>query len=186
MFMFHNETKQSSYTVTKVRDREDLEDEDATFHPAFAHQVFGENESIFGYKDLRVRIYYTAGSMNIYLGHKYSQRVDDFHGQGLRADDVMGKLSELITTGCYYTSIDEFCTKLDKEEQFRPLGEKVDELVVHDDDSGAEQTFEFYKCDIKTPGFVPFHARLQTFIMWFVDAGSYIDTDDPQWTFYVW
>lgn len=176
-----------------VRDRADIDDDELIFHPTYAHQIFGENESIFGYKDLRVRLYYTAGSLNIYLGHKYAQRVDDFDSDGLRADDVHGKIAELITAGCYYTNVDEFCGKLDKEEQFRPLGEKVDEMRVEDgedgdgaDGGGETRTFEFYKCDITTPGFVAFHARLQTFILWFVDAGSYIDADDPQWSFYVW
>lgn len=169
----------------KVRDRADIENDAGIFHPTFAHQVFGENENIFGYKDLHVRLFYTAGSLNIYLGQKYAERVDDFDSSGIRADDVQSKVAELITNGCYYTNVDEFCKKLESDEQFRPLGEKVDELRV-EDEHGAQRTFEFYKCDIQTPGFVQFHARLQTFILWFVDAGSYIDVDDPQWSFYVW
>lgn len=148
--------------------------------------MFGENESIFGYRDLRVRLYYTAGSLSMFMGVKYGARVDDISDEGLKADDVSGKVSELLTNGCYYTNIDEFISKLKKEDAFKPFGEMVDRLEVKTGRGDATRIFEFYKCDGSTPGFLAFHARLQTFILWFVDAGSYIDSDDPQWSFYVW
>lgn len=144
--------------------------------------MFGENESIVGYKDLKVRMYYTAGPLNLFLGYKYSARVDE--RDGLKADDVIGKISQLLTNGCYFTSIDEFCSKLDKDGSFVPLGEMVDALTVTQ--NGKDRNFEFYHCDVTTPGFAAFHTRLQTFVMWFVDAASYIEIDDPQWMFFVW
>ena len=39
-----------------VRDPKDVDDEEATFNPEMSHQVYGENESIFGYKDLRIKV----------------------------------------------------------------------------------------------------------------------------------
>ncbi|KAG4075417.1 hypothetical protein HA402_015070 [Bradysia odoriphaga] len=164
-----------------IRDRNDIEDDSISFSPEYAHQVFGENESIFGYRDLKVRLYYTAGALNMYLGCKYSSRVDE--RDGLKADDVTSKISQLLTSGCYFTSIDEFCSKLSKDESFVPFGEMVDALTVTE--GGKDRHFEFYTCDANTPGFVAFHTRMQTFVMWFVDAASYIDLDDPQWMFYV-
>lgn len=189
-FLFNNrnhpETDNKTFPFL-VREPEDANDDSLVFHPTYAHQVFGENESIFGYRDLRVRIYYTAGSLSMYLGVKYGARVDDIECEGLKADDVTGQVSELLTTGCYYTNIDEFLGKLKKEDEFRPIGEMIDHMEVESDDAGQpKRMFEFYKCDVTTPGFLAFHARLQTFILWFVDAGSYIDSDDPQWSFYIW
>lgn len=172
------------FFISLVRDPDNVHDDSLIFHPTYAHQVFGENENIFGYKDLKIGLYYTAGSLNIYLGIKYKNRIENFTTEGLKADDVSGKITDLLTTGCYYTNIDEFLSKLRKEESFKPIGEKVDSLHVTIE--GQSRTFEFYQCDATTPQFLPFHARLQTFIMWFVDAGSYIDTDDPQWTFFLW
>lgn len=165
-----------------VRSRQDIKDSATNFSPQFAHQVFGENESIFGYRDLKVRLYYTAGPLNMYFGYKYSSRVDTLGS--FKPDDITGKVSELLTSGCYFTSMDEFCSRLDKDESFVPFGELVDKLTVTED--GKERHFEFYNCDAKTQGFVAFHTRLQTFVMWFVDAASYLDLDDPQWMFYVW
>lgn len=118
----------------------------------------------------------------MYFGYKYSSRVDTF--DSFKPDDITKKVSDLLTSGCYFTSMDEFCSRLDKDESFVPFGEMVDKLTVTQD--GKERHFEFYNCDAKTPGFVAFHTRLQTFVMWFVDAASYLDLDDPQWMFYVW
>lgn len=59
----------------KVREAEDIEDDDTTFGPDMCHQVFGENENIFGYTDLRIKLYYTAASLQTYLGISYSDKV---------------------------------------------------------------------------------------------------------------
>lgn len=49
----------------------------------------------------------------------------------------------------------------------------------------VEREFEIYKTDIEAPGFREFHDRLQTFILFFIDAASYIDVDDDRWTYYL-
>lgn len=171
--------------VFLVRDRQEVDEDSATsFHPAFAHQIFGENECIFGYKDLKIRLYYTAGPLNIYFGTKYTQRIDDINKDDLKADDINGNITKLLTTGCYYTNIDEFLSKLDKEKDFRPFGEKIHSWDIEHDKK--KRTFEIYECNKNTPGFLAFHARLQTFLLWFVDAASYIDSEDSQWVFLVW
>lgn len=46
-----------------------------------AHQVYGETENIFGYKDLNINVYYSAGPLDIYYDVKYSKKVgtEAFH-----------------------------------------------------------------------------------------------------------
>lgn len=43
------------------------------------HQVFGENENIFGYTDLHIKLYYSAGSLQTYLGIEYTDKVFNNH-----------------------------------------------------------------------------------------------------------
>ena len=50
---------------------------------------------------------------------------------------------------------------------------------------GVERQFEIYKTDIEQPGFREYHERLQTFILFYIDAASYIDVDDERWSFYL-
>ncbi|XP_017465807.1 PREDICTED: histone acetyltransferase type B catalytic subunit [Rhagoletis zephyria] len=167
-----------------IRRKQDLEDDSLVFHPQMAHQIFGESESIFGYKDLLVRILYTAGPLHIYIGIEYSSRVDELSGGALKADNVVKTIAEKLPDGCFFINMDEFLKTLDKADKFQPFGEKLSEHKVSDA-QGKERLFEIYHSDYKAPAFLKFFGRLQTFILWFVDAASYIDVDDTQWSFFI-
>lgn len=45
------------------------------FNPEFTHQLFGESEAIFGYRNLKIRILYTASSLYSYINMKYAEKV---------------------------------------------------------------------------------------------------------------
>jgi len=49
---------------------------------------------------------------------------------------------------------------------------------------GETKHFEVYLADESVPGFRDFHARLQPWIMFYIDAASYIDIDDNNWRFF--
>ena len=40
-----------------VRSEADVLDESLTFAPSFTHQVFGEREVVFGYKNLKIKVH---------------------------------------------------------------------------------------------------------------------------------
>jgi histone acetyltransferase 1 len=46
----------------------------ATFHPKFTYPIFGDDETIFGYKDLKVNLRYRATDMRPHLDIKYSRK----------------------------------------------------------------------------------------------------------------
>lgn len=50
---------------------------------------------------------------------------------------------------------------------------------------GEKREFQIYKVDKCTRDFVEFYQRIETFALWYIDAASYIDTDDDRWQFYV-
>ena len=50
---------------------------------------------------------------------------------------------------------------------------------------GQEREFEVYKTDIETLGFREYHQRLQTFMLFYVDAASFIDDEDEKWAYYL-
>ena len=39
-----------------VRESGDVDADETTFNPEMSHQVYGENETIFGYKDLKIKV----------------------------------------------------------------------------------------------------------------------------------
>jgi len=166
-----------------VRTSKDIEDEAATFKPEMSHQIFGENESIFGYKDLRVKLYYTAGRLGTYLGMDYKSQVDPKQFDGATADDVIGAISSKLQPG-FMTNIDTFIRSIDKEKSFKPFGKLLSTYTINKGNNG-ERCFEMYTCDIEEPGFREYHERLQTFLLWYVDAASFIDVDDDRWRYYL-
>lgn len=166
-----------------VRHPEDLKDDDTTFKPDMSHQIFGENERIFGYRDLKVKLYFTAGRLTAYQNVDYKEKADPENFEGVEADDIPKILDEKLQIG-FMTNLDTFVASLSKESKFVPYGELVNSFKAGPD--GRElSTYEVYFCDTSIPEFIKYHQRLQTFILWYIDASSFIDTDDANWRFFV-
>ncbi|XP_013139700.1 PREDICTED: histone acetyltransferase type B catalytic subunit [Papilio polytes] len=166
-----------------VRTVKDIEDDEASFGPEMCHQVFGENENIFGYTDLNIKLYYSAGSLQTYLGIDYANKIEPSKSDGMKADDVEGTLRKVLAPG-YVTNLDRFISLLGKDRNFVPHGQLEHAFTLESRDGGQKRLFEVYYCETSTPGFLAYHQRLQTFLLWYVDAASFIDVDDDQWTFF--
>lgn len=64
-----------SFLGLSVGDPADVNNSEIIFRPEMAHQIFGETENIFGYKDLNINVYYSAGPLDIYYDVKYEKKV---------------------------------------------------------------------------------------------------------------
>ncbi|XP_062519502.1 histone acetyltransferase type B catalytic subunit-like [Corticium candelabrum] len=159
-----------------------LQDEDSlVFHPEYTHQLFGENECIFGYKQPRVDLWYGASTLTTYFHFGYNEKGSEADLEGAQIDFVEDIIGDKLAPG-YLNNKEEFLARLERETSFRPFGELVHVYTSNEDD--RECPYEVYKGDILTPGLRDYHARLQTFILWFIDAASFIDVDDENWQFY--
>lgn len=47
------------------------------------HQLFGEKETIFGYKDLKIDILCTAANLHTYIRVNYSEKIDPTKADGV-------------------------------------------------------------------------------------------------------
>lgn len=164
-----------------VRSVEDLENDDTTFKPEMSHQVFGDSESIFGYRDLRVKLYYSAGCLETYLGISFSEKVNKTQYDGIEADEVLPKIADKLAPQIH-TNIDSFIDSLKKDDTFRPHGELLHSFSIDDED--CTRKFEVYKADMTYKGFKEYHQRLRTFVLWYIDAASFIDIDDDRWHYF--
>ncbi|KAG1688814.1 Histone acetyltransferase type B catalytic subunit [Nymphon striatum] len=173
-------------TFKLVRDVSDIGDEKKSFHPEFTHQLFGDNESIFGYRDLSIMLYYSAGRLTTYLNMSYKDKVNPKDFDGVEADEVMSIIAEKLQPG-FISNIDDFSSSLDKDKSFRPHGELIHSFTQPKttDKDCKNATYEIYKADVSVPGFKDYHERLQTFVLWYIDAASFIDIDDERWSFFV-
>ncbi|RKO88619.1 histone acetyl transferase HAT1 N-terminus-domain-containing protein [Blyttiomyces helicus] len=50
------------------------------FAPALTFQVFGEEETIYGYRNLKIKLYYAAGSLATYVGITFSAKAPSLPG----------------------------------------------------------------------------------------------------------
>ncbi|CAG5135859.1 unnamed protein product, partial [Candidula unifasciata] len=164
-----------------VRCEEDIDDDSKNFSPDMAHQVFGDSEMIFGYKGLKIPIYYTAAKLLPYYSISYTE-VCNVARHGVPPDDFEKKLAEELPPG-FVTNLDTFRKLLSDDQTFRPFGQLIDSYTVPA--KTGERQFEVYYTKIEEPGFRDYHSRLQSFIKFYIDAASYIDVDDEQWDYFL-
>ncbi|MEQ2221444.1 histone acetyltransferase 1 [Ilyodon furcidens] len=98
-------------------------------------------------------------------------------------DDVEGKIREIIPAG-FTSNTDDFISLLEKEANFKPFGTMLHSYTVHNEEA-EELTYQIHKADIRCPGFLEYHKRLQTFLMWFIETASFLDVDDDRWDFFL-
>lgn len=165
-----------------IRKPDDVDDDKLIFKPEMSHQVFGDSENIFGYRDLRIKLYYSAGCLETYLGMTYSEKADHTICEDVEADEVLPKISEKLAPKVH-SSMDSFLVSLKNDESFVPQGNLIHSFSINDKDKGSRH-FEVYKADMSCKGFKEYHERLQTFLLWYIDAASFIDIDDDQWHYF--
>lgn len=114
----------------------------------------------------------------------------------------MEKLGLVLRSG-YTTNLDDFSAKIEKAQaNFVPFGELVHSFTVqarpspevsgksngHGSPCNAlheSKTYEIYSCDVTVPHFKDYLVKMETFIYWFIDAASFVETDDERWKFFV-
>ncbi|XP_054751731.2 histone acetyltransferase type B catalytic subunit-like isoform X1 [Lytechinus pictus] len=165
-----------------VRSKEDIEDSSRSFTPTFTHQIFGDNETVFGYKGLKVQLYLSAAKLTHYLTYTFEEKVNPKKFEGVQADPILKPIVEKLEI-TPMDNLDRFLMSLEDDVGFQPMGDLLHSYST-DEAQGTSRHFEIYKSNIMTPGFKEFHTHLQTLLWWFVDGSSYIDVDDERWMYY--
>ncbi|KAI4524036.1 acyl-CoA N-acyltransferase, partial [Schizophyllum commune Loenen D] len=166
------------------------------FHPSFTYPIYGEDEKIYGYKDLNIDLRLASGSLVQYFKVNYAEKLPS----SSTVDDVEGTLSKFIPPG-YYTDESEFRKRVSEDAlAFKPLGERIHTYTrpsptavgkgkgkdtASDPDSAEVVEFEVYHATWSTPGFREYHRLMQLFILLYIEGGSYINEDEDTWEFVV-
>lgn len=169
-----------------VKSAEDMEDESKEFLPEMCHQIYGDNENIFGYRGLKISLYMSAASLRSYVAVSHEDKVDPSKTDGVTADDVIAPLVKVLAPESYTSSREEFVASLTSEAEvsFRPMGDLLTSFSLASK-GGGERNFEVFLATEATPGLRDYHERLQAWIMFFIDAASFIDIDDDSWRFFL-
>ena len=63
-------------TPVQVKSAADMEDESKEFLPEMCHQIYGDNENIFGYRGLKISLYMSAASLRSYVAVSHEDKVN--------------------------------------------------------------------------------------------------------------
>lgn len=162
-----------------IKTVDDLDNDAITFHPEFTHQLFGDTEMIFGYKGLKIKMYYSASKLRLYFDLEYTDKVDPQETEGIEADDVISIIKNKLELKEYFTSPHKFAECFQDEKDFKPYGKKIDKFV---EDGKKYETFFTNHQDKEF--IVNYHEQMQHFLLWFIDGASYIDNQDERWEFF--
>ncbi|KAK7586005.1 hypothetical protein V9T40_003881 [Parthenolecanium corni] len=167
-----------------VRSQDDIESEEVEFQPEMSHQVFGKTEKIFGYNDLKIDMYYTAGWLRTYINISFKEKIDP-SVIGLPADNVIEILSKFLEHD-YFENIDLFVNSLKEESKFKPSGSLIDSISVNE--NGCKNIYEVYHVHVSNTDnnfFEGYYQRLQRFLIWYIDGASFVDVDDDRWNYFI-
>jgi histone acetyltransferase 1 len=173
-----------------------------SFQPEFTHQIFGDEEIIFGYKNLRIDYYLTPGLLDAYIGLNYAEKITPQRFDGIEADDIYASFIEFGCSPGFTRNLDIFCTeKLAHDRQFQPFGSKIHEyqkcaaykfkdITNSDEKKNDMKKFEIFKvgassAEFHSPKFIEYLDRIQTMLVYFIESSNFIDTDDPKWSHYI-
>ena len=146
-------------------------DDGAMYAPLMSHQLFGDDETIQGYLNPWINVYLSPLLLPcIVVG--YDKKVLE---EG--ATDLMKPMKEAF--GTVQENLDDF-TKAIKEEG--DVVESPGDLVLTKD-LGNEGTLEIWKSNLATasPFVKKIHARMEPLLLFYIDAASAIDAEDPCW-----
>ncbi len=163
--------------------------DETVFKPEFVHQIFGDEETIFGYRGLRVNYYLAPGTLEACISLDYKEKLTAQRFDGIDADDVYESFTKFGCSAGFTRNPDVFCSeKLPIDRQFKPYGTKIHEYARQV--GSTSRSFEVYKIDstmseFTNPKFLEYIDRVQTMLVFFIETASFVDTEDSQWTFFL-
>jgi histone acetyltransferase 1 len=68
-----------------------------TFHPDYTYPIFGESETIYGYKDLSIKLHFAGWDMRTFVAVSWKTKIDP--NLGVEAEDIGKMLEEYLPEG---------------------------------------------------------------------------------------
>ncbi|RCK60678.1 Histone acetyltransferase type B catalytic subunit [Candida viswanathii] len=152
--------------------------EAVTFPPTFTYPLFGDAETIYGYRDLDVFLCFDHYTFLPFLNVKYAEKLRDDAEIVDVKETMLKHLPDLTVFKDEVKWVDAI--EAEKKNGYAIPGVKVDSF---EGEGGRE--FEIYRIDLKSESGFELHQRLQILVLLFIEAGSFIDAKDELWNLYV-
>ncbi|KAL1966084.1 hypothetical protein VTN77DRAFT_4832 [Rasamsonia byssochlamydoides] len=166
--------------ITLVQPGEQKPTTIATFHPQFTYPIFGDEERIFGYKGLIIRLRFAAHDLRSHVHISYDEKFKTVGDTA--ATDINKTLRDWISESAF-TSLSEYekAVQNDKNaKDFVPPGKLVHTYTTNG------RNYEIWAGSLADPDVRHLLERAQIFVPLFIEAGTPLATDDPEWTLQRW
>jgi histone acetyltransferase 1 len=141
------------------------------FNPQFTYPIYGDSELIYGYRGLQVNVQFDASSLLPYVECKYDGKLPNAQIPG-----PLEKLMEFTDEEDTFTTEREW-KEARQDARFQLPGEVVGQFAV------GNENYKVFKSNPTQHH--KLHLRMQLFVLFFIEAGSYIDTTDDRWELYM-
>ncbi|KAI1354549.1 histone acetyltransferase type B catalytic subunit [Xylaria sp. FL0043] len=170
-------------SISLVRPSTSSIEQVSSFNPKFTYPIFGEDERIFGYKGLKVRLQYDARNLRPHLSISCSKK---FSSVGdVEAVDVREVMKEFLPGVAFQTRSEYEKAVRDVQDDWTPPGT----LVKTAEKNG--ETYEIWRGTLADPAVKQLIRRIQVMVLFFIEGGSYIGldadgNDDPEYSLARW
>ncbi|KAA8650724.1 hypothetical protein EYZ11_005035 [Aspergillus tanneri] len=166
--------------ITVVQPSEEKPKTISSFHPQFTYPIFGDEEQIFGYKGLIIRLRLAAHDLRPHIHISYD---DKFKPVGdTAAVDLLKTLKPWVPEEAFST-LPEYETAVQEDadaKDFVPPGNLVHSYVTR------LRNYEIWAGSLADPKVQRLLNRAQIFVSLFIEAGTPLAIDDPEWTLERW
>lgn len=153
----------------------DTEGSALSFQPAFTYPIFGEAETVFGYRDLQIFLCFDSVTFLPFLNVKYGEKLPDAEF------DLEQKMMEFLPKSTIFKDEAKWRDAIDAEQvNFLIPGEMFGDTWTK---NGNE--YAIYRIDMASARGDELLSRLQILVLLFIEAGTFIEHDDPLWDVYV-
>lgn len=139
------------------------------FNPEFTYPIFGDEESIFGYRDLEINLSFAAHNLRPHLELKHDGIFPD---QGdVKASDVNGALADFLPDAAI-TDVSVTDALRDSDAAtFQPPGSKLHTYSRND------ETFEIWSASLADPKAMEIFNNMQILATLMVEGATFLELD---------
>ncbi|KAL2074017.1 hypothetical protein VTL71DRAFT_7795 [Oculimacula yallundae] len=150
-----------------------------TFHPRMTYSIFGDEERIFGYKDLKINLRYNYSDMRPNLDVTYKKKfpaVGETEATDVKLvlEDYLPKLA-FEKPAVFDKAISDPISK-----DWKPPGELWQTI-----ETGGRK-LEVWKGNLADVAVQQILKRIQILVPLFIEGGTIIDLDEPEWSLERW
>ncbi|MCJ1446751.1 MAG: histone acetyltransferase 1 [Stictis urceolatum] len=151
----------------------------SSFAPTFTYPIFGEEEQIFGYKDLSIDIAFAAHDLYPNVCISFESKFKEIGDT--KATDLLELLKDFLPPYAF-ESQESFESRFQDSDasSFKPPGQLFSNY------SRDGRSYEIWCGELTDPAVKLLLERMQIFVSFFIEAGTPLTLDDQEWTLARW